>query len=151
MAFSVRSSRSIRRRNSRARRRDGGFSLVEILIVVGIIGLLVALVGPNVMRQFQGSQSKTAKIQIEALRSSLDLFMIDVGRYPDDREGLAALVDRNLDIPGWKGPYLRDGRVPQDPWGRPYIYATGEGGVAIRSLGADGQPGGEGVNADIAS
>jgi general secretion pathway protein G len=148
MAFSVRFSRSTNR-SSRARRRRAGFSLIEILIVVGIMALLVTLVGPNVIRLFQSSQSKTAGVQIQQLKSSLDLFVMDIGRYPTSEEGLVALVKNDASTAGWKGPYLRDGTMPVDPWGRPYVYALSDGRAIITTLGADGQPGGDGPNADI--
>ncbi len=131
------------------RRAQAGFSLIEILIVVAIMGLLVGLVGPNVMRQFENSKAKTAYVQIQSLRTALDVFMTDVGRYPAEGEGLAVLV-AGSGLAGWAGPYLKDGRLPLDPWGRPYRYEpTADMPNRVISLGADGAPGGEGVNADI--
>lgn len=113
------------------------------------MGLLIGIVGPNVMAQFQSSKTKTAEIQIEQLRTALDTFAMDVGRYPSDSEGLAALVDGSRRIAGWNGPYLKGGKLPPDPWGRPYRYAVQQGEFHVSSLGADGAPGGSGVNADI--
>jgi general secretion pathway protein G len=124
---------------------------MEIVIVVGIMALLIGLVGPNVLRQFQGSQSKTASIQIEQLKTALDLFLVDNGRYPNNEEGLGALIASGPENPTWKGPYLRDGKMPVDPWGRPFRYDASEGRPVILSYGADGQPGGDGTNADIRS
>lgn len=114
------------------------------------MGLLVGLVGPNVIRQFENSKSKTAQIQIQQLRAALDLFMTDVGRYPSESEGLAALVTRPADATAWAGPYVKDKKLPNDPWGRPYRYLpTADNPTRVVSYGADGVPGGEGANADI--
>lgn len=156
MDFSVRSFRSIRssdrRVGGRTRGTQRGFSLVEILIVVAIMGLLVGLVGPNVMRQFEGSKSKTAGIQIQQLRAALDIYMTDTGTYPSEAEGLAALIQQGSSAGGWNGPYLKDGRLPLDPWGRPYRFQpTPDQPNRVISLGADGSQGGEGANADIGS
>jgi general secretion pathway protein G len=121
--------RPMRRRRASAH----GFSLVEILVVVGIMALLVALVGPSAMRMFEGSKDKTNKIQSEQLRSALDIFVLDVGRYPTDIEGLNALVENPGNLPGWNGPYLRDGMLPKDPWGQPYRYMIVDGVVRVVS------------------
>ncbi len=128
-----------------------GFTLVELLVVLAILTLLVGLVGPKVLNQLGGAKSKTAAVQISDLEKSLDLYKLDVGRYPTTEEGLNALVVRPGSAAGWNGPYLRGDAVPLDPWGKPYLYAYpgSKGGVEIISLGADGVPGGEGENADI--
>ena len=144
MVCSVRSSRSTIR--SARRRAEAGFSLIEILIVVAIMGLLVGIVGPNVMAQFQSSKTKTAEIQVEEMRAALDTFAMDVGRYPTEKEGLEALVDGTRRIPGWKGPYLRGGKLPLDPWTRPYRYSYQKGEPRIAASGA---PGGSGANEDL--
>jgi general secretion pathway protein G len=146
----------IRKPNSRAVRRrggEGGYTLVEILVVITIIGLMVALVGPRVLNYLGESKVKTAKIQIQSLASALDLFYLDNGRYPLSSEGLAALVQRGSGIATWNGPYLKGGSVPDDPWGKPYAYrAPGQhGAYDIVSFGADGQEGGTGAAADITS
>ena len=135
------------------RRAEAGFTLVEMLVVIAIIGLIMGLVGPRVLGFLGESKVKTAKLQIESFSSSLDLFYLDVGRYPTSSEGLAALVERpgNADI--WNGPYLKGGAVPTDPWGHSYIYrAPAERGpYQISSLGSDGQEGGTGTAADLSN
>ena len=132
------------------RKFSRGFTLIELLVELAILTLLAGLVGPRVLNQRGGAKSKTAGVQIADLDKSLELFMIDVGRYPTTEEGLDALVKRPGSVNGWTGPYLKGG-VPTDPWGHPYRYANpgASGGLDIVSLGADGAPGGEGENADI--
>lgn len=132
------------------RRQAQGFTLIELLVVLAILTLLAGLVGPRVLGQLGGAKSKTAAVQIADLEKSLDLFKLDVGRYPTSDEGLQALVSKPATAAGWNGPYVKGG-VPNDPWGKPYKYTSpaAGGGVEILSLGADGAPGGEGENADI--
>ncbi len=137
------------RSRSRRRRATTGFSLIEMLVAVAIIGLIVGLVGPAAMRQLQSSRVNTTEAQIGQIRTAIDIFAIDTGRVPAEGEGLAALVSNNSAIPGWNGPYLRDGALPQDAWGRPFIYRLDGDQVRVISLGADGQDGGTGNNADI--
>ncbi|MEM7491103.1 MAG: type II secretion system major pseudopilin GspG, partial [Pseudomonadota bacterium] len=127
-----------------------GFSLVEMLVAVAIVGLLVGLVGPAAMGQLQSSRAKTTEAQIAQIRTALDIFQIDTGRLPTEAEGLQVLVTNDASIPGWNGPYLRDGKLPLDGWSAPFIYAREGGAVQVRSLGADGAPGGEGNDADVA-
>jgi general secretion pathway protein G len=136
-----------------ARHGEAGFTLVEMLVVLTIIGLIVGLVGPRVLNYLGESKVKTAKIQIESLSSALDLYYADVGRYPSTSEGLAALTQQPGGIQGWNGPYLRGGAVPRDPWGNPYAYrAPGDhGAFDIVSHGARGPEGGAGPEADIVS
>jgi general secretion pathway protein G len=131
-------------------RRDGGFTLIELMIVLFILGLLAALVAPRLMGRVGKAKQKTAQAQINLLATTLDLFHLDVGRYPTTEEGLKALRERPENLPSWGGPYL-DKAVPNDPWGRPYIYkCPGEHGpYDLSSLGADGLVGGEGENQDI--
>lgn len=137
------------KRPSRRRHRTRGFSLVEMLVAVAIIGLLVGLVGPAAMRQLQGSRVNTTEAQIAQIRTALDIFQIDTGRLPAEGEGLAALVTNPGSVPGWNGPYLRDGRMPVDAWGGAFLYKYDGNVVQVISLGSDGQPGGEGQSADI--
>jgi general secretion pathway protein G len=134
-------------------RGEEGFTLVEMLVVITIIGLIMALVGPRVLNYLGESKVKAARIQIESFESSLDLFYLDAGRYPSTTEGLTALVRRPAGLASWSGPYLKSGSVPNDPWGRPYAYRSpGEhGAYDIVSYGAGGQGGADGTASVIAS
>jgi general secretion pathway protein G len=135
------------------RRAEAGFTLVEMLVVIAIIGLIMGLVGPRVLNYLGDSKVKAAKLQIESFSSSLDLFYLDVGRYPTGGEGLSALTQRPGNAAIWNGPYLKTGAVPTDPWGHVYLYRSpGERGpYEIVSLGSDGQEGGTGTAADISN
>jgi len=137
----------------RVRRDESGFTLVEILVVITIIGLIMALVGPRVIGYLGEAKVKAAKIQIESFSSALDLYYLDAGRYPSSSEGLTALAQRPGGASSWNGPYLKGGVVPNDPWGHAYVYrAPGEhGAYDIVSFGSDGQEGGTGTAADIVS
>jgi general secretion pathway protein G len=130
---------------------EGGFTLVEMLVVITIIGLVMGLVGPRVLNYLGDAKVKAAKLQIESFGSALDLFYLDAGRYPSASEGLAALVQRPAGVPVWNGPYLKNASVPVDPWGHVYLYRVpGEKRpYQIISLGSDGQEGGTGTAADI--
>jgi general secretion pathway protein G len=128
-----------------------GFTLVEMLVVITIIGLIMGLIGPRVLNYLSESKVKAAKIQLQSFASALDLFYLDAGRFPSTAEGLAALVQRTPGVTAWNGPYLKGGNVPTDPWSHAYVYrAPGEHGpYDIVSFGSDGQEGGSGVAADI--
>ncbi len=141
------------RKARRTRHGERGFTLVEILVVITIIGLIMALVGPRVLNYLTESKIKAAKIQIESLSSALDLYYLDAGRYPTSSEGLQALIRRPGSTDSWSGPYLKGAVVPNDPWGHPYMYRSpGEHGpYDIISYGADGQEGGTDAAADITS
>lgn len=132
-------------------RRQRGFTLIELLVVLAILTLLAGLVGPRVLNQLGGAKSKTAGVQIADIEKALDLFKLDVGRFPTNEEGLNSLIAKPGSTSNWNGPYLKGGSVPADPWGHPYRYANPgpNGAVEILSLGADGAPGGDGENADI--
>ena len=142
----------------RARRRNGGYSLLEILVVLAIIGVIATLVAPRLFNQLDRSKVTAAQAQIRAMRTALDTLRLDLGRYPSQDEGLSVLVQPPRDEAArslWMGPYL-DGDAPLDPWGNPYRYAPPENDGAgfaqapfIFSFGADNQPGGDGLNADI--
>jgi general secretion pathway protein G len=131
------------------KRRARGFTLVELLVVLAILTLLAGLVGPKVIDQFGKSKGKAAAVQIADLEKTLELFKLDVGRFPSKEEGLDALVKKPATANGWSGPYLKGSAIPTDPWGKPYQYAITGGAVEILSLGADGAAGGEGEDADI--
>ena len=129
-----------------------GFTLLELLVVMVIIGLLAAYVGPKYFEQIGKSETKTAKAQLDALGKALDQYRIDVGQYPSTEQGLAALNTSPANESKWQGPYLKKS-VPNDPWDRPYIYKSpGEhGDYDLSSLGKDGQPGGAKESEDVLS
>lgn len=130
--------------------RARGFTLLELLVVLVIIGLLASYVGPKYFSQIGKSEVKAAKAQLDALEKALDAYRIDVGRYPTTEQGLTALDARPNNEAKWQGPYLKK-TVPLDPWGKAYQYRSpGEKGeFDLFSLGKDGQPGGTGENEDV--
>ena len=136
----------------RRERRQRGFTLMELLVVLAILGLLMSLVGPRVLNQLGGAKTKTAAIQIKDLEQALEMYKLDVGRFPSSEQGLVALVDKPGSAPGWNGPYLKSD-VPLDPWNREYHYKyPGEHGeLDIYSYGQDGDNGGDGEDADVSS
>ncbi len=135
-------------------RRIAGFTLLEMLVVMVIIGLLAGLVGPRIFGKVDSSKVQTAQTQIKMLESALGILKLDVGTHPPKDIGLAWLTTTPSEATlrtRWAGPYI-EGKLPTDPWGRPYLYTEpGKNGKSftVYSLGADGQPGGEGLNADI--
>jgi len=137
-------------RPAKSRANMHGFTLLELLVVMVIIGLLAAYVGPRYFSQLGKSERGTAKAQIEGLAKALDAYRLDTGHYPTTEQGLAVLFNKPNDEPKWNGPYLQK-QVPADPWGQPYVYRSpGQGGdFDLTSNGKDGQPGGEGEAADV--
>lgn len=133
-------------------RRQAGFTLLELLVVVAIIGLLAAFVGPRLFGNVSKSEITTAKAQIEAFSRALESYRLDTGKFPDTSLGLQALVVRPADSPKWNGPYLQK-EVPLDPWGTPYSYKNPgtSRDFDIISLGRDGSPGGTGEDADLSN
>jgi general secretion pathway protein G len=130
--------------------RHAGFTLLELLVVIVIIGLLASMVAPRYFDQLGKTNTKIARAQIVALEKALDQYRLDLGHYPSTEDGLDALFVKPNNEEKWKGPYLKKA-VPADPWGRPYIYKSpgDHGELDLSTLGADGQPGGSDENADV--
>ncbi len=133
--------------------RSTGFTLLEILVVLVILGLMASLVGPQVFKQLSGSKTKAAALQIEELSSALDLYRLEVGKYPTSEQGLDALISKPRNVENWNGPYLKKKVIRQDPWGNDFHYrAPGQNGeFDLWSLGADNREGGEGEDQDVHS
>jgi len=135
------------------KRRERGFTLIELLVVLVILGLLGAIVGPRVMKYLSSAKSDSARLQVQDFAGTLDLYKLELGRYPTTDEGLKALVEAPSNAEGWNGPYLKKKEVPKDPWGNEYSYRfPGQHGeFDVYSLGADNAEGGDGENKDVAS
>lgn len=135
--------------------RQRGFTMIELLVVLVILGLMAGFIGPKVLGKGESAKVGTTKTQLKALKSALQTYKLDVGEYPSTQDGLQALntsPDSAKAKQNWQGPYL-DGKLPQDGWGNPFQYrreAHGLEDVTLMSLGADGKPGGEGLDADLA-
>ena len=131
-------------------KQQAGFTLMELLVVLAILGLLMGLVGPQVLNQLSGAKVKTAGIQIKDLEQALEMYKLDVGRFPTTDQGLTALVNKPSNASGWNGPYLKS-KVPQDPWKVDYHYKyPGEhADLDIYTYGQDGTPGGDGEDTDV--
>lgn len=131
---------------------EKGFTLVELIVVLAIIGLIMALVGPRMIEQFDKSKAVTARAQLRSIDAAVMSMRLDIGRYPTSAEGLGLLQQPVADVAGsWQGPYLA-AELPQDPWGRPFIYREPVRGAerpVIGTLGSDGLPGGDGAARDI--
>lgn len=133
--------------------RDEGYTLTEILVVMAIIGLIAAVLTPNLVGQLGRSRAKTAQMQVETLAAAVEMFRADVGRYPAQAEGLQSLITEPADGAGWTGPYVKSDRTLLDPWGNRMDYRRSEDGrtFAVVSLGADGLPEGQGLNRDLSA
>src|SRR5215470_2596471 len=138
-----------------ARHQQLGFTLLELLVVLAILGLLIGLVAPAALRQLGSAKEKIAHQSIERLAGVLDIYKLDVGNYPTTDQGLQALIARPSGITRWNGPYLKGEKVPEDPWGRPFVYRSPSQRPGheydLLSLGPTGQAGGTGENAEIAN
>lgn len=134
-------------------RAEEGFTLLELLIVMLIIGLLAAFVAPRMIGKVGKSKKTIAKAQIESLCTAIETYRLDTDRYPTQESGLTALISNSADASNWGGPYLSKRQVPKDPWGNEYVYTYpgNSGDYDIVSYGADGQDGGEGEDADVTS
>ncbi len=132
-------------------RNQRGFTLIELLVVLAILGLLAAIVGPQVIRYLGSSRTQTAQVQAKNISAALELFKLDVGRYPTAEEGLAALVKTPAADTNWNGPYIADAKAMNDPWGKPYLFKSpgDHGEVDVYSFGSDGSAGGTGEAKDV--
>jgi general secretion pathway protein G len=130
-----------------------GFTLLELLVVLGIIAMLAGIVGPQVMKHMGAAKTKAAKVQIEDISTALDMYKLDIGNYPSNQQGLVALIEKPAESKQWNGPYLRKEKVPVDPWQQEYHYQQPgqHGKFDLYSYGADDKQGGEGDDQDINS
>ena len=132
-------------------RGSPGYTLTEMLVVIGIISLIAAVLTPGIIGQFSRARAKAAQLQLDTLAADLEAYSSDVGHYPTTEEGIQALVEEPASIQGWSGPYVKSRKMLADPWGNPIVYtvdATGKK-FSVKSLGADGKPGGKSVDRDL--
>ena len=130
---------------------QSGFTLLELLVVLGIIAMLAGIVGPQVMKHLGESKTKAAKVQVEDFSAALDMYKLDMGKYPTSDQGLQALIEAPEGSKRWNGPYLRKAKTPADPWQNEYHYASpgAHGKFDLFTYGADDKEGGEGEDQDI--
>jgi general secretion pathway protein G len=142
-----------RRQAARRRRREAGMTLLELLVVITVLGLLTAAVGTVALNYLGRAKTETTQLRINQVESGLDLFRLDMGRYPTDAEGLQALVQAPANAEKWQGPYLKKAEAIEDAWGNPFLYSSPgqDGEVDIYSLGADQADGGDGEDQDVTS
>ncbi len=135
----------------RLRANDDGYTLTEMLVVIGVIALIAAVLTPTLLGNMQRARAKTAQMQLQTLSAAVETFRSDVGRYPAQGEGLTALVAGSDTMEGWTGPYVKDSKYLQDPWGRGITYKLDPDGqgFSVTSLGADGAAGGDGARRDL--
>ena len=140
-------------RIKRTRHSLAGMTLIEILVVLVLIGIVMGIVGGNYLGQGEKAKQRAAKIEIEQIGQTLDLFKLEVGRYPTTQEGLQALITAPAGMSNWNGPYWKKSTVPKDPWGNEYQYAApgSHGAYDVISYGADGKEGGDGADKDVNS
>jgi len=135
----------------RMKKPQSGFSLIELLVVLVIMGMLAGLVGPRLFGKVDSSKVRTADTQVKMLKTALQTYRLDVGTYPTSEQGLASLISKPQDVKYWNGPYLED-EIPLDPWKTPFVYQSGVDnlqGFALYSYGADNKAGGSGLDADV--
>ncbi|WP_415107877.1 type II secretion system major pseudopilin GspG [Hyphomonas sp.] len=132
---------------------EAGFSLMELLVAMVILALIMGVVAPRVVGYLSRAKSQTAEVQIRNIKAAADMFLLDVGRYPTDEEGLRALVEPRTTVTGWFGPYLQEKTIPVDPWGQPFRYSVSDDGMEVHifSLGRDNAEGGSGEDEDVAA
>ena len=139
--------------DKRARRMswEAGYTLTEMLVVIAIISLIAAVLTPGLINQMNRARAKTAQLQLDTLSTDIESFRSDVGRYPTEAEGVEALLKEPAGSEGWSGPYLRDAKAVNDPWGRPIVYHLQDDAnrFYVMSYGADGKPGGTGLARDL--
>ena len=139
---------SRRRAPTRRRHGEAGFTLIEMLVVLAIIGMISALVGPQVIKYLGRAKIDSARVEIQSLETALDLFRLDIGRYPSEQEGLTSLVEKPANLAAWNGPYVKKKAAPTDPWGQPYVYRFPgkQGAYDLYSRGPDANGTGTATN-----